>query len=135
MAKQQRSSSDLSRIQLSMNDLLNRIRVLEQLTEKMDILISSLEKEVRDTEKRLLNRINEIDESIEKMDSRLRQVEVSLDKLKSEVDKKASKMEVKELSSLLELFSPIKSVFVTKEQVKMIVEEILEKKKKVETNI
>jgi len=135
MAKQQRSSSDLSRIQLSMNDLLNRIRVLEQLTEKMDILISSLEKEVRDTEKRLLNRINEIDESIEKMDSRLKQVEVSLDKLKNEVDKKASRTEVKELSSLFELFNPIKSVFVTKEQVRMIVEEILEKKKKVETNI
>lgn len=129
------SPSDLAKVKVSLNDLINRIRILEQLTEKMDILISSLEREMNERERKLVNRITDIEGRIDDINSRLKKIDVDVSKIKNELEKKASKNEVKELNSLFELFNPVRSAFVTKEQVKMIVEELLEKKKKVETNI
>jgi hypothetical protein len=49
-------------------------------------------------------------------------------RINKDIDRTAKKSEVKELESLLDLYSPIKSKFTTKDEVERLIDEKLSKK-------
>jgi len=118
-------TSELAR---GMNENTRRIRVLEQNLEAVRSRISGLEEKVIDEMNNLKKWLDQISADVKLISESLRKIRSELLRINKELEKAARKTEVKELESLLELYNPIKSHFVTIEQVRKIVDEEMRKK-------
>jgi DNA-binding transcriptional regulator GbsR (MarR family) len=111
-----------------MNEDVRRIRMLEQSIDRFEVNMSALEEGI-------YNQINELKTSLEKISENLRAVENKLalldsdiSKIKNELTKKATKIEVKEMEAYTSLLSPILTKFVTKEELETLLEEKLRRR-------
>ena len=95
-------------LNLALNLALN-----QKIIDEMDTLKKGFD--------RIFVDVKEVSESLMK-------IRAEILKINKNLDKTARKSEVKELESLLELYSPIKSKFVTMGQVERFVEEKIEEK-------
>jgi len=105
-----------------------RIRSLEQRLDAIEMRIGGIqEKIINDIEtiKKDFGEINMYIKDIVKNVSELRNEILRINKT---IDKTARKSEVKELESLLDLYSPIKSKFTTRDEVERLIDEKLSKK-------
>lgn len=105
-----------------------RIRALEQ---RFDVL----EMRVGAVEQKIIEEIEELKKSFDRISADVKNLSRSISLIRNEVlrmdkrlNKTAKRAEVKELESLLELYNPIKSRFVTREEVERLVDEKLSKK-------
>jgi len=105
-----------------------RIRSLEQRLDAIEMRIGGIEEKI-------INEIEGIKKDFEEISTDIKSIINNLSELRNEIlrinktiDKTARKSEVKELESLLDLYSPIKSKFATRDEVERMIDEKLSKK-------
>lgn len=105
-----------------------RIRAIEQRLSGTELRIGSLEEKVIEEIDNLRRGFEQISMDVKAIAERLSKIRAEILKINKNLDKTAKKAEVRELESLIDLYSPIKSKFATKEEVERIVEERLSEK-------
>jgi len=105
-----------------------RIRALEQRLNGLEMRIGAIEEKI-------INEIEGIRKDFEEIHMDIKSIVKNLSELRGEIlsinktiDKTARKSEVKELESLLDLYSPIKSKFTTRDEVERLIDQKLSKK-------
>ena len=104
-----------------------RIRSIEQRLNLLESRISSLEEKLIDEIDKLGRGFEQLQLDVKAVSESLKVLRAEMLKINKNMEKAALKAEVKELATLLDLYNPIKSSFVTKEEVRRMLEE-LEKK-------
>jgi len=117
-----------SEIVKMVNTNTRRIRTIEQRLSGTERRISSLEEKIIDEIDNLRRGFEQISLDIKALTDNLSQIRTEMLKINKNLDKTAKKAEVKELESLLDLYSPIKSKFMTREEVERLIEEKTEKR-------
>ena len=117
-------STEVSRIT---NDNTRRIRILEQSLESSRTRIGSLEERMIDEMGDIKKWIDQLSLDVKEISKDLKEIRTEISRVNKDLTKTARKTEIKELESLLELYSPIKSLFVTKEEVMRLMERELDK--------
>lgn len=112
-----------SEIVKMVNTNTRRIRTIEQRLSGTERRIGSLEEKIIDEIDDLRRGFEQIAMDIKALGENLSQIRAETLKINKNLDKTAKKAEVKELESLLDLYSPIKSKFVTREEVERLIEE------------
>ncbi len=105
------------------NDSERRLRNVEMRSDRIETAMLTLEET-------LLNALDDLKVNFEKMGMKLNlisdkiaTIEADLNKFSKEISKKASKNEFKELESYVDLTSPVKSNFVTKDELNRVLDE------------
>lgn len=112
-----------SEIVKMVNTNTRRIRAIEQRLSGSEIRIGSMEEKIIDEMDDLRRGFEQISLDIKALSENLSQMRSEMLKINKNLDRAAKKSEVKELESLLDLYNPIKSKFVTRDEVKRIIEE------------
>ncbi|RKY23024.1 MAG: hypothetical protein DRP62_06725 [Planctomycetota bacterium] len=116
-----------SEIVRSVNDNTRRIRILEQGLEGVRSRTSALEEKVIDEVENIKKWLDQLSVDVKDVSKKLTEIHSEILKINKELDKTARKTELKEIESLLELYNPIKSQFVTADQVRRMLEEVKKK--------
>jgi len=110
------------------NTNTRRIRSLEQRLDGLEMRLGAIEEKI-------INEIEDVKKDFEEIHMDIKQISKNLSEIHGEIlrinkaiDKTAKKTEVKELESLLDLYSPIKSRFTTRDEVERLIQERLSKK-------
>jgi hypothetical protein len=105
-----------------MNEDRRRIKIMEQDMERVRTGVSSLENAAlaQMAEQRVfLERMND---RVEALSARFAALETAVAKLGKEVGKAATKMEVRQIESFIDIVNPITSKFVTKDELDRAIE-------------
>ena len=101
----------------------------------MEQRLDGLEMRVGAIQEKIINEIEDVKTGFEGIYTDIKQISKNLSELRGEIlrmdkliNKTAKRTEVKELESLLDLYSPIKSKFATRDEVERLIEEKLSKK-------
>ena len=110
------------------NTNTRRIRSVEQRVDGLEMRLGAIEEKI-------INDIEGVRKDFEEIHMDIQQISKNLSELRGEIlrmdkviNKTAKRTEVKELESLLDLYSPIKSKFTTRDEVERLIEEKLSKK-------
>jgi len=110
------------------NTNMRRIKSLEQRADGLEMRLGAIQEKV-------INEIEDVKKGFEEIHMNIKQISRNLSELRAEtlrinkaIDKTAKKTEVKELESLLDLYSPIKSKFATRDEVERLIEDRIRKK-------
>jgi septation ring formation regulator EzrA len=113
-----------------MNEDNRRIRLLEQRMDRIDNTVSGLEDNV-------LAQLDDLKFSIEKLNSetqrigeRITGIENEMNKLKKDLEKTATKTDIKQIETFIDIINPITSKFVTKGELETALEETAIRAKK-----
>jgi len=105
-----------------------RIRSLEQRLTNLEQRFTTLEEKMIEESESLKKDFDQIMIDIKAVSESVSKIRSEIIVLSKNIDKAAKRSEVKELESLLDLYSPIKSKFTTRDEVERLIEEKLEKK-------
>lgn len=103
------------------NDNIRRIRTMEQRIDITESRVESLEETILEKIGELKNSFDRIEVDIKSLAERLSKIETKLLRLDKELAKTAKKTELSKLENLIEIYSPIKSSFVTREEVERLI--------------
>jgi len=117
-------STEVSRIT---NDNTRRIRILEQSLESSRTRIGSLEEGMIDEMGDIKKWIDQLSLDVKEISKDLKEIRTEISRVNKDLTKTARKSEIKELESLLDLYSPIKSHFITKEESMRLIEREMNK--------
>lgn len=109
------------------HDNTRRIRIVEQSLESSRNRISSLEERLIDEMGDIKKWMDQLSTDVKELTTNLKNIRAEILRINKELDRTARKSEISELESLLDLYNPIKSHFVTKEEVIRILERELKK--------
>ena len=104
-----------------------RIRVLEQDTEGLRSRINALEEKVIEDMGNIKKWLDQLSTDVDEVSKSLKDIHASILRMEKDLDKKARKSELKEMESLLELYNPIKSHFITRDQVERMIMDLKKK--------
>jgi len=125
----ERVVQDNSKLINLINDLNLYIKFLEQRILKIELDIRSINDKIENLN-RIIERYEKINnENFTNVRNKLDSLENEIEKVKVELRKKADLSEMKELKALIETFNPLKSIFVTREEVKRMINELINIKK------
>jgi len=105
-----------------------RIRALEQRLNGLEMRIGAIEEKIISEIEGVRKDFGEINTDIKTIAKNLSGLRNEILRINKTIEKTARKSEVKELESLLDLYSPIKSKFTTRDEVERLVDEKLSKK-------
>jgi vacuolar-type H+-ATPase subunit I/STV1 len=111
------------------NDDTQRLRVLEQSSESLTSRINGVEQGILQSRNELQKAVSEINEGITALDERLSKTENTMKEVITHMKKLVTESQMKELQSLIELYNPVKSNFVTKEEMEKFVKEMAPREK------
>ena len=109
------------------NEHSRRIRILEERGRSVEMRIIGLEEGILNLKENMREEFTKINEKLSELERRIMKIENDLEKMNKEFSKMARKTELDEVKHLLSLFNPLTSRFVTREEVKRIIEEKLER--------
>ncbi len=112
------------------NEDSRRIRLLEQRIDRVDNAASGLEDNTLSELGNLKILIEKLSGEIMRMGEKLTIIENDISKLRRDLDKTATKAEIKKLEIFIDLLNPITSKFVTKDEMERMLEETMAKPKK-----
>jgi len=126
---------DTTNVQSFSNEVVNiinantrRIRSLEQRLDGLEMRIGAIEEKIISEIEIIKKDFGEINMDIKNIIKNLSELRTEMMRINKDIDRTAKKSEVKELESLLDLYSPIKSKFTTKDEVERLIDEKLSKK-------
>jgi hypothetical protein len=102
-----------------------RIRITEQREEGLALRIDALEQETMNTGKALQKLNIRLDSELKKRDKSISEVQGIMREMIKQLKRLASAGKVKELEAMLNLYNPLKSNFMTREEVEQLVSERL----------
>lgn len=105
-----------------------RIRTIEQRIDALNLRVKALEEKIIDDMENLKKKFDQLFMDMKAISENLVKFRAEVQRVNKDLERVAKKSELKELESLLELYNPIKSKFVTREEVERIVEEKLKEK-------
>jgi hypothetical protein len=100
-----------------------RLRVLEQRTETISSRATAIEQEMQNMNKHLNKIVTDIDVKIKNQDDLIRKSDIVMKEVIKQMKKLATVSKISELETLIELYNPLKSQFVTREEVERIMQE------------
>ncbi len=109
------------------NTNTRRIRILEQRLSGFERRIGSLEDRIIDEIDNLRRGLEQINLDIKAVSESLSGIRVEMLNINKDLNRTAKKTEVKELESLLDIYNPIKSKFITRDELERFMEEKSEK--------
>ncbi len=129
--KQSRSiNTILNDVIQRVNDDTQRLRVMEQSSESLTSRINGVEQGILLSRKDFQKSFSEINEGITALDERLTKVESTMKEVITHIKKLVTESQMKELQNLIELYNPVKSNFVTKEEMEKFVNQKSSEKRK-----
>lgn len=105
------------------NEDARRLRGLEQKLDAMENKINSLENSSIDRVKKNNSKFAELDVSLKNINDELLKMTNNLDKINRQMAKFARRQDLKEIERMLDLISPIRQEFVTKQELREEIEE------------
>ncbi|MEM1687409.1 MAG: hypothetical protein QXV63_00915 [Candidatus Aenigmatarchaeota archaeon] len=112
-----------------LNDMNLYLKFLEQRIIKLELELKTLNENFEKYRKTVIEEIDKFKKENLSLKNLIDSLNLEIEKIRLELKKKADLAEVKEIKELLNLFNPLKSTFVTKEEVKRIVNELINIKK------
>ena len=109
------------------NSSTQRLRVLEQRTESIDSKINSLEKDLFDYFRDLKKMVGDNDKGLVSGDERMLRMESTIKEIVGQLRKLATSADIRGLQELIDIYNPVKSNFITREEVERIIEEKVNK--------
>lgn len=100
------------------NNDAKRLRVLEQRNGVIESRLNSIEQILTGNYKEFIKVMKLQEKSITGLGDNIREAEVKISEIVRQFKRVATKAEVKTLQNLLEIYNPIKSNFVTREELK-----------------
>jgi archaellum component FlaC len=122
--KQERIMVDLIN---RVNENVQRLRVIEQRTQTIDSRINSIEQNLVSYNKNVQKSLLERDMKISSLEERVEKIEITYKEIINQLKQVATKTNVDELKQLVSIYDPLKSSFVTKEEMETFVDERLSK--------
>ncbi len=114
---------DLTKILVTrINDLESRIKLLEQRAEMLDDELVRVNKSIMQKIDGIEISLENLGRKIARFSEQVKDLVFRMEQISKKVDKKVSKEEFEEFKNLLELFHPLKSKFVTREEVLRLIE-------------
>jgi vacuolar-type H+-ATPase subunit I/STV1 len=107
-----------------------RIRVLEQENSTIKSRMDSLEQVILGQKRQADKALAELNSKIEKTSKRMMQLESTLKEIVKEIKKLATTSKISELENLIEIYNPLKSQFITREEAERMIEERLDSENK-----
>ncbi|MCJ7816549.1 MAG: hypothetical protein MUP55_01705, partial [Candidatus Aenigmarchaeota archaeon] len=111
------------------NDDTQRLRILEQSSESLTSRMNSLEQGMLQNRREFQKAFSEINDGLTSLNDRLSKTENTMKEVINHVKKLVTESQLKELQNLIEIYNPVKSNFVTKEEMEKFVNEKLSREK------
>ncbi len=118
-------SSVLEELVKRINEQSRRLRILEERNRSNEGRIIALEEMLLNIKEKQKEEFSEVLKKLGDLEKSLLKLENELQKITKELAKTAKKTELQEVEHLIDLFNPLVSKFVTKEEVKRMIEEAL----------
>ncbi|TAL48213.1 hypothetical protein EPN87_01065 [archaeon] len=112
-----------------MNEDGRRLRMLEQRVDKIENNINGVQNSVMLQAEDLKIGLNKIADKLTAISDRMTQMEASIARMDKELHKSATKAELKQVESFIDLVNPITAKFVTREEMDRALSDKLEKRK------
>jgi len=109
------------------NENVQRLRVIEQKIQAIDTMINSMEQNVVAYNKSVQKSLVDRDSKISSLEERVEKIETTYKEILKQLKLVATKSNVDELKEFVSIYDPLKSSFVTKEEMERFVEERLSK--------
>ena len=122
--KQERIMVDLIN---RVNENVQRLRVIEQKMQAADLRINSAEQNVVSYTKNMQKELSDKNTTISQIDDRIEKIETAYMEILKQLKLVATRANLDELRQLVSIYDPLKSSFVTKEEMERFVEEKLSK--------
>ncbi len=103
-----------------------RIRELEQRTQTLETRVNTIEDSLFKQNKEIKKKIIDIEVNMKSTTESIMKLEQILSRITDQIKEFARKKEVKELEEMFNLLNPIKSEFVTKDEVKRMIKDAME---------
>ncbi|MDD5416950.1 MAG: hypothetical protein PHU12_03160 [Candidatus Aenigmarchaeota archaeon] len=113
----------LSELVRRMNESSRRLRALEEKISLLDSKVGSIQDITLKNNQKARDNVNKIEGEFSEVNSALMKVQNDVSKVNKNLERFAKKSDVKELESMISLFNPLKASFITKEEVKRLLEE------------
>ena len=107
------------------NSNVQRLRVLEQRTQSTASRVNTLEKDFLQFAKDLKRIVQDVDMRVGTEDEKIIKVENTIREVVAQIKRLATSADVRGLQELIDIYNPLKSNFMTKEQVEQLIEERL----------
>jgi chromosome segregation ATPase len=118
----------LSELVRRINEDRRRIRLMEQNIDRLENSLSSIESSVLSQMGDLKISLDRINNKLSLSTERLNLIESDITKLKKQVSVGATKIELKQVESFIDLVNPVTSKFVTKDELDRAFDERLKRK-------
>jgi uncharacterized protein YoxC len=116
-------------VQSVMNELVERtngntqrLRLLEQRTEAMDSQMTTLEKDILDHSKEMKKLVQDVETHVSTIDEKFLKMENTVKEVVNHMKHLATSSEVRGLQELIDIYNPLKSNFVTKDELDQFIE-------------
>lgn len=127
--KQQRSvSAVMNEIIERVNSDTQRLRVLEQSYDSLISRVDGIEQASLLQRKELQKHLSDLTAGISRLDESVSKLESTMEEVVEHVKKLVTQSQIKELENLIEIYNPVKSNFVTKDELERILNERMRKK-------
>ena len=111
-----------------MNEDERRIRILEQRADKIENTFNDVQSSVLAQGEDLKIGLSRIGDRLAQLSEKMVQIEANIARMAKEMQKTASKSELKQLESFIDLVNPITSKFVTKDEMERAFEDRIKRK-------
>lgn len=108
------------------NDNTRRIRTIETRSSRSENRISAVEERIIEEVEELRKGFDQIVLDLKELSNTLNLMHSEMAKVDKKVGKAATKAEIKEVSSLMDVWNPVRSVFITKDEAERMVEAKIE---------
>ncbi len=105
------------------NENVRRLRVIEQRIQAIDTRINSVEQNVVSYNKNVQKSFSDRDSKISNLEDRISKIETTSKEILKQLKLVATKTNVEEVKQLISIYDPLKSKFVTREEMERFVEE------------
>ncbi len=104
------------------NTNTQRLRILEQDIRTLKTRTNSIEKNTLNQTKKINSTLSKFEAKLTKTEDRILALERTIKEMVNEIKRLATLPKVKELEELIEIYNPLKSQFITKEEVERMIE-------------
>ncbi|MEM5797918.1 MAG: hypothetical protein QXP39_00520 [Candidatus Aenigmatarchaeota archaeon] len=119
---------------LTVRDILNeliertntdtrRLRVLEEKADTFATRADNMEASLFEQKKSMTNMARELNDRISQIEDRIAKIETTVKEIVEQLKRVATTSKIRELEELIEIYNPLKSQFITKQEVERMIEE------------
>ena len=108
-----------------LNASMRRLRILEQESSIYKTRLTSAEQELLSQRNHMSKSIQEVNDKIALLDESLLTIENTLKEIIEQLKKVTTTTRIKELEEMIEIFNPLKSQFITREEAERLIDQRL----------